>query len=185
MKKVYLVHGWGGSSGYFNVLNKQLNNLKINSAAFNMPNSENPKIDAWVGHLKNNIKNLNGSSYFIGHSIGCQAILRFLEMQNKRIGGAILIAPWMHLDMKTIEEEGEQSVKIAKPWMETPINFNKIKKLSNNFLCFFSDNDPYVPLSDIQLFKENLNARVIIEKGMGHIDDISKIDSKILEFFKK
>ena len=52
--------------------------------------------------------------------------------------------------------------------METPIDWNKIKKHTSKFVCILSDNDPYVPLSNAELFKEKLNAKIIIEKNKGH-----------------
>ena len=38
---------------------------------------------------------------------------------------------------------------------KTKLDFNKIKSHTNNFLAIFSDDDPFVPLTDIDLFKNN------------------------------
>ena len=43
------------------------------------------------------------------------------------------------------------------------------------FFCIFSDNDPYIPLSDAEIFKDNLNAKIIIEHNKGHFDPSSNI----------
>ena len=55
-------------------------------------------------------------------------------------------------------------------FMETPINFEKIKNLSN-FLCIFSDNDPYVPVSDTKIFRKELDAKIVIEHDKCHFTD--------------
>ncbi len=191
MKKVYLIHGWGGSDsseGWFGWLKDELRKRDIEIVVFNMPNTDYPKINEWIGFLKENIKetNLNEETYFIGHSIGCQAILRYLEQlpENIKILGGIFIAPWMELDKNTIEEEGEEVKKIAKPWMETPIDFEKVKKHTQKFLCILSDNDPYVPLSNEKFFKEKLNAKTIIKNNEEHFNETKEI-KEIMEFIEK
>jgi len=135
-----------------------------------MPNPAKPKIEEWVGKLKEVVGNPNGETYLIGHSVGCQGVLRYLETLSEglKIGGMVLIAPWMHLDKNTIEEEGEEVKEIAKPWMEIPISFENVKSHTDKIVCIFSDNDPYVPLSETELFKKFLDAEIIIEKGKGH-----------------
>ena len=58
-----------------------------------MPNSENPKIEKWVKYLEENIKSVDEQTYFIGHSIGCQTIMRFLEKlhKHKKLQDAFLL----------------------------------------------------------------------------------------------
>jgi len=184
MKKVIIVHGWGGSSedNWVPWIKQELKNRGFDAVALDMPNTEKPEIKKWVGFLKSNVKSLDENTFFIGHSVGCQAILRYLEKMNKKVGGVVLVAPWMHLDKKTIEEEGEESVKISKPWMETPIDFKKVKKLSK-FVCILSDNDPYVPLSDAKLFKKELNAEIVVEHKEEHFTE-EKYDMILNKFLE-
>ena len=52
--------------------------------------------------------------------------------------------------------------------------------LFKNFICIFSDNDFCVPLSDKDVFKEKLNAKVIILKNKGHFTEDDRV-TKILE----
>ena len=99
MKKVYLIHGWGGSSRseeWFSDLKQQLLKKGIKAIAFDMPDTNTPRIEKWAGFLQSKIKtkDIGEETYFVGHSIGCQAILRFLEKlpQNAKIGGCIFIA---------------------------------------------------------------------------------------------
>jgi len=188
MKKVYLIHGWGGSDsseGWFGWLKEESKKLGIKVISFNMPNTDEPKIEEWIGFLKENAKDLDEETYFVGHSVGCQAILRYLEILDFgiKIGGVVFVAPWMELDKNTIEEEGEEVVEIARPWMETPIDFDKIKEHTNNFLCILSDNDPYVPLNNKEFFEEKFNAKLIIKNDEEHFNETEKIP-EILEFVR-
>ena len=151
-----------------------------------MPNPEKPEINAWINKL-NEVVDTNENTYLIGHSVGCQGVLRYLEKLDEKIKvkGVILIAPWMNLDEKTIEEEGEEAKEIAKPWIETPIDWEKVKShIDNQVVCIFSDNDPYIPLSETDLFKEKLDAKIIIEKEKGHFtksDNITENPTVISE----
>lgn len=188
MKKVYLIHGWGGSDsseGWFGWLKRELKEKEIEIIVFNMPNTDYPKIKEWVDFLKENIKkdDLNEETYFIGHSIGCQAILRYLEQlpENIKIAGCIFVAGWFNLKKETYEVEEDR--KIAEPWIKTPINLEKVKKHTQNFLSIFSDNDPYIPLSDSKIFKEKLNAKIIIKNNEEHFNETQEI-KEIMDFVK-
>ncbi|MDD4983537.1 MAG: alpha/beta hydrolase [Candidatus ainarchaeum sp.] len=175
MTKVIIVHGWAGSpkEAMHAWMKAELEKKGFEVIVPKMPNSESPKIEKWIPFLQKNVGKLDEDTYFIGHSIGCQAIMRFLqELDSKtKIGGVVFIAPWMHLDENTIKEEGEESVKIVKPWVETPIDFSKIKTHTNEFLCIFSNNDPYVPFNDSEIFKEKLGAKIVVERNKGHFTE--------------
>ena len=187
MSKVIIVHGWGGNSeqNWMPWIKEELEDKGFEAVTLDMPDTEHPKIKSWVSYLESHVDKPSEEVHFIGHSIGCQAILRYLEKINTKVGKTVLVAPWIHLDENTIKEEGEESVQISKPWMEMPINFKKIKKLSK-FTCIFSDNDPYVPLSDTEIFKKELNAEIVIEHNKEHFTDneYESILNKFLEMTK-
>ena len=48
----------------------------------------------------------------------------------------------MRLDEETIKEEGQEIIEIAKPWMETPIDFEKVRSHTGKVVAVFSDDDP-------------------------------------------
>lgn len=75
----------------------------------------------------------------------------------------------------------------AQSWLNTPIDFKKIKNITNNITCIFSDNDYFVSLKQEKRFKELLNAKTIIVKGKGHIsaeDGIKELDEIYNELLK-
>lgn len=187
-KKVYLIHGWGGSSEsepWFPWLKKEIENKGFNVIIFDMPNTDHPKIEEWVGFLRENIDTdeIDEQTYFVGHSIGCQTIMRFLEKlhRHKKIAGCVFVAGFFDLINQSPEE-----MKIAHPWMNTKIGFSRILDHCNNFLGIFSDDDSEVHLDEAEKFKKNLGAKIIIKKKQGHFtreDDVEKIP-EILEFIK-
>ena len=172
MKRIFIIHGWGSSPNddWIPWLKKELESKGFKVETPSMPNTNEPKIEKWINHLKKIVKNPDKDTYFIGHSIGCQAILRYLESLDKKIkiGGCIFVAGWFNLIPEPIEEEGE--TEIAIPWIETSMDFKKITSHTDKFLAIFSDNDPVVPLTDNKLFKERLKAKIIIEHNKGHFN---------------
>jgi len=179
-KKVYLIHGWGGSSeeGWFDWLKEEFSKCNIKVYAFDMPNTDNPKIEEWVKYLEENIKDVDENTYFIGHSIGCQTILRYLEKlhKHKRIAGCVFVAPWFDL----INLEADE-LKIAHPWINTKIDFGRVLDHCNKFLAIFSNNDPSVHIDEAVKFKDNLSAKIIVKKNEEHFNETKKIP-EILEF---
>lgn len=191
MKKVYIIHGWDGSPDepLFVWLDKNLSDKGFEVKRLGMPNPEVPVIEKWLEKMNQEIL-LDENTILVGHSVGCQAVMRFLESKNInfKIKGILLLAPWIHLDQTTIEEEGEEVVEIARPWMEVPINFEKVKNSSEKITAIFSDNDDFVPVSEEKFFAEKLGAKTIMEHEKGHFspsENISELQSaldSILEF---
>lgn len=167
-KRVFIVHGWGGSpdEGWFPWLSKKLKEKGFVVEVPEMPDTNNPKIETWTAHLQKIVGNCDENTFFVGHSIGCQTIMRYLEKlpENETAGGAVFAAGWLTLSNIDSEEERMTS----SPWLNTPIDFEKAKKHAGKFICIFSDDDPYVPMENTGLFSKKLGADVIVEKNKGH-----------------
>lgn len=125
---------------------------------------------------KKEVVNPNKYIYLIGHSIGCQAILRYLELLEKKskIGGAVFVAGWFNLTKEATPTQEEY--KIAEPWIKTKINFKKVLKHTKKFIAIFSDNDPYVNLGNAKKFKNVLKAKIIIVKNKGHFTEDDNVE---------
>lgn len=192
-KKVFLIHGWGGNpeNAWFPWLKKELEKKGFKVIVPEMPNTEEPEIKAWTSKLKEVVSEVNEKTYFIGHSIGCQTIMRYLESleKEKKVGGCIFVAGWFNLPNLETEEEKE----VAEPWLETEIDTGKVKSRikDGKIVAIFSDDDPDVPLSDREIFEERLNAKIIVEHGKGHFSDDAGIKelpvvlSEVLRISKK
>jgi len=173
MKKVFIIHRWDGNpeSDWYSWLQKELTKRGFQVFVPEMPETETPKMEKWVPHISKLVKP-NQDTYFVGHSIGCQTILRYLETlkENTKIGGAVLVAGFL----KTKPLETKEEVEIVTPWLQTPINFEKVRRACK-FTAIFSDDDPYVPLENAQLFKKKLGAKKIIEKSKGHFTEVDGV----------
>ena len=187
MKRVYIIHGWDGhpDEGWFPWLKKGLEKRGFHVEIPAMPESAEPKIEAWVSYLSDTVGSVDENTFFVGHSIGCQTILRYFEKlpRSSVVGGAFFVAGWFTLNLKTDEE-----IKIARPWLSIPIDFEKIKKHTARFFCVFSDDDEDVPISNLELFQKNLGAKCIIEHNKGHFcesDGVMKLPIILHEILAK
>lgn len=180
MKRAFIIHGWGGNpdEGWFPWLKEKLKEKGFKVEVPLMPNTFHPKIKPWVKHLSNVIGTPDEETFLIGHSIGSQAILRYLEALplNVKIGKVVFVAGFFNLKNLNSKE-----MAIALPWLKTPIDLDKVKNYSN-FTAIFSSNNPDVPLKDKEIFKRKLNAQIILENRMGHFsgsDGIKKLPSAL------
>jgi predicted alpha/beta hydrolase family esterase len=165
MKRCFIIHGWGGNpqEGWLPWLNQELTKrgFKVENPA--MPDTDTPVIEAWVKKLSAVVKKPDKDTFLVGHSIGCQTIIRYLQTIGAPIGGIVLVAPWFTLKGLTAEEK-----PIGKPWVDTPMDYDKIKHAANHIITIFSANDPVVPLSNVALFEKRFGAKVIMEKNKEH-----------------
>ncbi len=125
-----------------------------------MPQPEHPRPSEWVNTIASLVNKADFQCFFIGHSLGCTAILRYLESlpSHTRVGGAVLVAgPTDH-----------RRVVELKPFFNKPFDWTHIRQVCPHVTAIYSDNDPLVPLASGTLLQEKLGARLLIEKGMGH-----------------
>ena len=167
-KRVFIVHGWGGSSTteWIPWAVEALEKTGVKVVALNMPHPEKPEIHEWVNYLASTVGKVDENTYFIGHSIGCQTILRFLETIDTKIGGVVFVAGWFNL----LNLESKEAEAIAEPWITTPIDLSKVRKNLPTSVVFLGDNDPWVPYAETKHeFEEKLGSKVVTVPGGGHI----------------
>lgn len=165
MKKVVIVHGWGGSSknDWIPWLGEELREKGLEVFTPDMPNTDEPEINAWVSKLDEIVGTPDEETFFVGHSIGCQTILRYLEKQNTKVGGAVFVAGWF--DLENIDDEKE----IARPWLETPIDLEKVKQVLPKSVLIISDNDPYGAFEENKNKFAELGAEIVVMPNSGHL----------------
>ncbi len=170
MKTVYIIHGWDNSPDkpIHRWLKFELEKNGFKVVVPSMPHPKKPTIEDWVAKIKDVVEQPDGDVILVGHSIGCQTILRYLEKLDSTVtvGGVVLIAPW--LTLSNIDEAGQ---RIAGPWLETPINEMEVIKHAPKIVAIFSDNDPYVPIENRKLFEHAFGAETIVESGKGHFTE--------------
>ena len=170
MKRAVIIHGWGGSpeEGWFPWLKSELEARGFSVDVPAMPQTNKPTIESWVSKLGSLVPNPDEDTVLIGHSIGCQTILRYLSVlpEGQRIGGAVLVAPWVRL----LGLDTKESQAVARPWVDSKIDYDTVKKHAAKFTLIFSDDDPVVPVDDRDFLANKLGTKdVIVLAGKGHL----------------
>jgi len=129
-----------------------------------MPDTVTPLLDKWAPYLAKIVKTPDENTYFVGHSLGCITILRYLEAlkEDQKVGGAVLVAGFAH-DLEYDGYKGELS-----SFFRTLVDWERIKKHCHKFVAIHSDDDPWVQVKHNKIFKEKLKAVSKIMHQMKH-----------------
>lgn len=164
MDRIFLVHGWGGKpeGGWFPWLKEELEHKGFSVLSVRMPEPSKPEPKAWVKALSAAVEIPRNNCFLVGHSLGCITILRYLETlgEHQEIGGAVLVAGF---------SEGLGFREISSFFTE-PLHWKKVRSHCKSFTAIHSDDDPYVTPKYGEVFRQQLGAKVIMARGMGHFE---------------
>ncbi|MEK7184114.1 MAG: alpha/beta fold hydrolase [Patescibacteria group bacterium] len=170
MKRVFIIHGWDGypNEGWFPWLKKELEAKGFDVVVPQLPDTGRPRIQRWIPALAEVVGTADEYTYFVGHSMGCQAIARYLETlpEGVQVGGAVFVAGFFKY--LTLEDDPDVQ-ETDRHWLETPIDLEKVHSHLPSSVAIFSDNDPWVPLDNQEDFREKLGSEIIIEHAKGHL----------------
>ncbi len=162
MKRAFLIHGWDGrpNGNWFPYLTLELKANGFDVSAPQMPHAAEPKVGEWLSFLKDYVGRPDEHTYFVGHSLGCIAIARYLETLSPKakVGGCVFVAGF----------SGRIDVPEVREFYELPFEPEKAKLHCSNFVMLFSDNDPYVPMEKSLEMAKQVGAKTILERGKGH-----------------
>ncbi len=170
-KRVFLIHGWSGSprNCWFPWLARELEQRGFTVAAPALPEAHEPRIANWIPAIAAAVGAPDGATYFVGHSMGCQAIARYAAAlpEGARVGGAVFVAGFLtRLTDIAPDERG-----IADEWLETPFDRAAARARLAKSIAIFSDNDRYVPLDNSEAFVRDLGSKIVVERAGGHFTD--------------
>ena len=173
MKKVFIVHGWVGypEEGWFPWLKKELEDKGFEVFVPQLPDADNPRIQNWVPKLAEVVGSADTDTYFVGHSMGCQTIARYLETlpDGVKVGGAVFVAGFFK--RLTGLDDDKETRDVEKEWLSTPISLEKVKSHLLKSIAIFSDNDPFIPSDNQDDFRDKLGSRIVIEHNKGHFNE--------------
>lgn len=179
-KRVYLIHGWGGypEGGFRPWLKRELEAHGFEVEVPAMPDAGYPRLESWLLGLQEAINSPDQNTIIVGHSLGGNIALRYVEQvpEGTVIGKLILVAP----AIDEIRELSDEEKIIFKPWREMPFDFDKIKRSAKEIISYFSDNDRWIPLETGKIIQDRLGGKVIIVPDKGHFGD----DEGVTEFME-
>ena len=169
-KRVFIVHGWDGhpEEGWFPWLKKELETKGFQVFVPQLPETNSPRIFNWVPALAAAVGEADDETFFVGHSMGCQTIARYLESlpESKRVGGAVFVAGFFKR-LTGLEYDADVQAT-DKHWLGASLDLAKVRTHLPKSVAIFSDNDPFVPLDNQDDFRDQLGAKIVIENSKGH-----------------
>jgi len=170
MKRVFIIHGYKSYPGdcWFPWLKKKLTKRNFEVIIPHFRNSGNPKKIDWINTIRKSVVRPDSDTYFIGHSLGSMAIIRYLEIlkPSQKIGGVIFVAGRIILRSNTSK---------VSSFFDRPINWRKLKGLSNKYIGVYSIDDHLVSTENGRLLRQKLKAKFVLEKNKGHFSRVDKI----------
>jgi hypothetical protein len=143
-----------------------------------MPHAESPTIAEWVGFIAGLVGEPDEQTVMVGHSIGAQAVVRYLERlgaAGKSVGKTVLVASGFPMGLPRAEAvamaEGDE---VLVPWLTVGVDAGMIKKAAGTCTVILSDDDPYIELGRAEAeFRAALDPHIVIEHSKGHFNDDS------------
>lgn len=113
---------------------------------------------------------INENTVFIAHSIAPVFVSKFLIENKIKVKKLIFVCGFNNY--LGINEEYDA----VNESMYTD-SLEEIKKYSDEIICFYSDNDPYVKYEKEKEFADTIGAKQILLSGSGHINSESGYDT--------
>lgn len=160
MRTVVLVHGWhgNGNNHWFPWLRNELEKRKWKVIALDLPGEEKPELNEWLAVFNKEIKP-DRQMVFVGHSLGCIAILRYLEQlkESVKIQGCIFVAGFTH-----------DLAPELRSFIKPELNLGKVFEHCDNFKIIGSRDDKIVHFEEVLKLQSLLHGELIIDDKKGH-----------------
>jgi len=174
-KTALLLHWWWGNSeeNWLPWLKKELESKAFEVYVPSLPNTDNPALDEQLEYISVYSWDFFERWYIVGHSLGCQLAMKFLEENNIKNSKIILVAPTYPglAEELWIEILWDSFGKIKK-YYDIDLDFEEINKLNNKFVVFLSDNDPYINMENAKKYYSKLeNIKFVEFKNKGHFNE--------------
>lgn len=174
--KYLLIHGRHGTSkdNFFPWLKRELEERGHQVFSPDLPNTQDPKVMEQADFIINNIS-IDEDTIVVGHSLGGAVALKLLEKTEKKVSRVVLV------DSIIRPEFNDQRREDLEKNFDWKFDFEKIKKLSGEFVDLADTDFPVVTKKQFCDKEEFLHARLIyIKTEEEHF--CSKIEPSILKY---
>jgi predicted alpha/beta hydrolase family esterase len=163
--KAIILHGTGNdwTGNWIPWVKAKLEERGFEVYAPSLPESDFPNAQKWVDFVVKNVPfEIDEETVVVGHSAGAALIPQLLQELPKgtKIKKAILVAGF-HTDL------GWEKLKEAQ---NVAVDYEEVSKKAGEFILIYSDNDPYVPMVEVEWLAEKLHGTLKLIKGQGHFN---------------
>lgn len=173
MNKYIIVHGSFGSpfgnwfSWLYNELSKDESNIVFAPQfpiGINLQNYNN-----WSDLLDyyKKLGFIDENTTIIGHSIAPVFITKYLLENNIKVKKLVFVSGFNNLNI-----DGGDYDKVNSSFFISE-DISKIKNLSNDIICLYSNNDPYVPFEAVKDFADKVSSKQVLITNGGHLNSES------------
>ena len=164
MPRAFIIHGYGGvpTDGWQPWLKRELENRGYEVFVPAMPDTQHPRVGPWVKMLSETVGEPRQDDLFVGHSLGCITIVRYLQTlrPGERVTRAIFVAGFY-------EELGPEYDEL-KSFLDDPVDWGAVKAACASFVVIHSEDDDAVPSARALALAEKLGVQVDMRQGYGH-----------------
>ncbi|PPU08520.1 hydrolase [Xanthomonas arboricola] len=164
--RVYIVHGYSASPyrHWFPWLKQELEKQGVVVSIVTLPSPDSPRPDDWQRALEVQIESMDENTYFVAHSLGGIALLKYLETAGGAsvIGGYVLVSGF---------NDGLPILPQLDDFAKPDIDYEKISRISGHRLVIAAADDTIVPHALSERMARSLDAKFISVQHGGHFLD--------------
>jgi predicted alpha/beta hydrolase family esterase len=157
--KVIIIHGNGGATAndiWIPSVTNALTAAGLTVIAKTFPDNQTALASSWLPFIEK--MDTDGDTIIVGHSSGALAAMRYAE--NHHLMGLVLIGA-AHTDLGDANEK-------ASGYFDSPWQWDQIKSNTKWVIQFASTDDPYIPATEQEYVRDNLNAQYHEFHDRGH-----------------
>jgi uncharacterized protein len=169
MANFFIIHGSFGSpfGNWFPWLRNLIEESGSKCFVPNFPSPDNQSFEAWGnildGYLKSGL--IDNRTVFFCHSSGCPFLVKYISQRNIEIKKTVFVSGFNRF--KSGMDEFDK--------INTGLFFDEKSQLGflkncTDRVCYFSDNDPYLPIEVLRSFATVVDARSNLVNGGRHLN---------------
>lgn len=165
-KKIYIVHGYKASPNdhWFPWLSRKLQLAGHSSKRVMLAESGQPNFESWQKFLSLQIPHLDEDTIIVAHSLGCLAVLHYLNERFKTTGEKIKAGIFVAGFKAPLASTPELNTFIQQAKLDSAL----LQRHMPLAFSFLSSNDPIVPPPLSVQLGHFLNAQIYEVKQAGH-----------------
>jgi predicted alpha/beta hydrolase family esterase len=198
MEEVYILPGWdsNSNSAWIPHTVRELKKRGFKVTVIDIPFSDFPIDFIWDFYLKKHLGEPSENKIVITESFGFHPLARYIQNfdTDKKFKAILSVAPFEKINYEPVrklakhklcldeipeylhETRLETQKKQLESWGEKFLDFKKLKNSALEFICYFSDNDKFVDLSQKEIFEKGLEAKTYVLPKAGHFSTFSGYD---------